>query len=180
MTLSLLFVATSAVAGASCKKKATPGALDGAANASDASAGASLEGGPASASSDTEAREPTVPSPVAAPAIPVAPREPLPTPFAGSYRCFKGMHLDQAGDLVTSTMHANGTTDTVVVCRVAGDECTGTVREIQTTRGKAPKVMHVKPVTLRRDANGDITYDVGAGEAKHGAGARDHTICLKR
>jgi hypothetical protein len=181
MTLSLLVVATAALAGASCKKKAASGALDGGANASDASA--SVEGGAATASAATdatEAREPSLPAPVAPAARPVAPREPPPTPFTGSYRCFKGMQLEQAGDLVTSTMHTNGTTDTIVVCRVGGDVCTGTVREIQTTRGKPPKVMHVKPITLRRHANGDITYDVGAGEAKHGAGDRDHTFCPRR
>jgi hypothetical protein len=182
MTLSLLVVATSA-ASASCKKKTAAGAGDGGATAGDASA--SLEAGAAIATAATysnEVSEPAPSAPVPVPTAPsaIAPREPAATPFTGNYRCFKGMHLEQAGNIVTSTMHTNATTDTVVACTVAGDVCTGTVREIQTSRGKSPKVLHVKPVTLRRSANGDVTYNVGATDAKPGAADRDHTFCARR
>jgi hypothetical protein len=185
LTLSLLVIAASATS-ASCKKKA--GAVPGDAGASAGDASASPEAGPLNATAATYTNETSEPAPSApvphstAPAtsIPMAPREPPATPFTGNYRCFKGMRLEQAGTIVTSTMHTNATTDTVVACTVAGDVCTGTVREIQTTRGKSPKVTHVKPVTLRRSANGDVTYNVGATDAKPGASDRDHTFCPRR
>ncbi|MDB4936898.1 MAG: hypothetical protein JWP87_3870 [Labilithrix sp.] len=106
-----------------------------------------------------------------------------PTSFAGSYRCFKGMQLQQSGTIVTSTMHTNGTTDTVIACNVGRDDCVGTVREIQTVRGKAPKVLHVRPVTLHRTPNGDVLVKVepstsGAHDTKPSTTAP--TLCPRR
>jgi hypothetical protein len=161
--LALVVVATTAlgVSAWSCKSKPA-GALDG---GSDAFAALGDEGGAGDAGdggvveSATAVASATPPPPAFAP-------EPPSTPFTGTYRCFKGMHLEQAGTIVTSTMH-NGTTDTVVACTVSREDCIGTVREIQMTRGKAPKVMHVKPITLHRTPNGDIMFQVAPAPGAH-------------
>jgi len=173
--LSSIVIATSALGASSCKKKTQGNTPDGAASAS-AAGGASAMLVDAAATAVPTATAPAQGAPESAPL-------PLPTPFTGSYRCFKGMQLVQVGRIVTSTMHS-GTTDTVVACMVSGDDCTGTVREIQTTSGKAPKVMHVKPVTLHRDPNGNILYKVGTAEQSgpHGSkpAAADQTFCGRR
>lgn len=79
--------------------------------------------------------------------------------FGGSYRCVKGViQLVQSGIVVRSTTHTNATTDTIIACTLAGDVCTGSVREIQTVRGKPPKVNHVKGITLTRTSGGDILF----------------------
>ena len=99
------------------------------------------------------------------------------TPFAGTYRCFGGMKLEQSGRIVTATIR-KGTTDTIIACTAGSDTCTGTVREIQTVQGKAPKVMHVKQVTLTRTGSGDVVYVVGSVEKKAGRG--EQTFCPRR
>ena len=99
------------------------------------------------------------------------------TPFAGTYRCFGGMKLEQSGRIVTATIR-KGTTDTIIACTAGSDTCTGTVREIQTVQGKAPKVMHVKQVTLTRTRSGDVVYVVGSVEKK--AGRVEQTFCPRR
>ena len=153
--LSLLFVAATVPGAVACSKKAgnaSDGAAgDGAAEASasndDAAVGTGLSGSVAPASA-------AVPSAAA----PDEPQLPRPTPFTGSYRCFKGLQLLQLGSVVTSTMHKDATTDTVIACSAIGDTCTGTTRDVQVVRGKPPKVLHVRPITLVRTHGGDILF----------------------
>jgi hypothetical protein len=177
LTLAVVVVAAIATFGAACKSKANADTLDAAARA-DAGADAATEGGLSTGEPDADAGLTADPAPTPLATRPLAPRELPFTPFTGDYRCFKGMHLEQAGTIVMSTVHTNATTDTVVACNVAGDVCTGTVREIQTIRGKSPKVMHIKPVTLQRSPTGDITYRTGNPDAK--PGAHDTTFCARR
>jgi hypothetical protein len=99
------------------------------------------------------------------------------SPFSGTFRCFGGMKLEQSGRIVTAATR-KGITDTIVACTASSDTCTGTVREIQTVRGKPPKVMHVKPVTLTLTKTGDLVYVVGSAEKKPGRG--DQTFCPRQ
>ena len=99
------------------------------------------------------------------------------TPFAGTYRCFGAMKLEQSGRIVTATIR-KGTTDTIIACTAGNDTCTGTVREILTAQGKAPRVMHVKQVTLTLTKSGDVVYVVGSAEKKAGRG--EQTFCPRR
>jgi len=97
--------------------------------------------------------------------------------FSGHYQCPKGnLALVQSGTVVRSTVRTNATTDTVVVCTVAGgDVCTGSVREIQTIRGKPPKVLHVKSMTLTRTPSGDMLMLAASADPKeHPALCRKH------
>lgn len=87
------------------------------------------------------------------------------------------MKLEQAGRIVTATMH-KGTTDTIVACTAGTDTCTGTVREIVNVRGKPPKVTHVKPVKLTLTRSGDVVYVAGSPDAKGGKG--EQTFCPRR
>jgi hypothetical protein len=87
-------------------------------------------------------------------------------PFDGTYRCFKGLQLVQTGAHVLSTTHTNATTDTVIACTVAGDVCAGSIREVQHARGKPPKVLHVKPMTLERTPAGDVLFKPGSPTEK--------------
>ena len=167
-----LAVGTSLLAMA-CRKGAPDDSRDAASRETDAS----LDGASAT-SPDGAATE----VPVATAASPPSTAElsafqPPPNPFTGTYRCFGGMKLEQAGRIVTSTIH-KGTTDTVIVCMAGVDSCTGSVREIQMVRGKPPKVMHVKPVTLTRLASGDIVYVVGAERKETSKG--EQTLCPRR
>jgi hypothetical protein len=133
----------------SCRKKPT---LEGDAGA-DAAADASRGAGPTASTTPSAAPVASVPTPV-----------PTASPFAltvesfsGNFTCPKGpLKLVQAGTIVTSTVHTNATTDTVVACKVAREVCTGSVREIQTIRGKSPKVLHLKNITLERTPSGDM------------------------
>jgi hypothetical protein len=133
------------------------------------------------ASATTEEDAAATPVAAAAPApttVELAAAQPAPLPFPGTYRCFGGMKLEQAGRIVTSTMH-KGTTDTVLACTAAADNtCTGTVREIVTVRGRPPKVNHVKPVTLTLAKNGDVVYVVASADKKGGRG--EQTFCPRR
>jgi hypothetical protein len=94
---------------------------------------------------------------------------PLPpqTPFAGRYRCLKGLELVQTGDIVRGTVHTSASTDTIIVCNAGPDTCVGTVREIQQARGRPPKVGTVKPITLRRAPSGDVLVQPATGAATH-------------
>ena len=158
---------------AACRKGAVADSHD-AADASDASS--------ADAASARPVEDAAAPIATAEPASTAAELSSLlpataPTPFSGTYRCFGGMRLEQVGRVVTATVH-KGTTDTVVACTAGSDTCTGTVREIQTVRGKPPKVMHVKPITLTLTKTGDVVYVVGAAEKKAGRG--EQTFCPRR
>lgn len=94
--------------------------------------------------------------------------------FSGNYTCPKGaLKLVQAGTIVTSTVHTNATTDTIVACSVAGEVCIGSVREILTIRGKSPKVLHLKNITLTRLPSGDVVL--------RGPDPKEHpAVCRKR
>ena len=178
--LSALVALTSLFASA-CRKGALADSHD-AAGTSDASSADAASADAASARVVDDAAVPMVPVRTAEPASTAAELSSLlpatpPTPFSGTYRCFGGMKLEQAGRFVTATVH-KGTTDTVVVCTAGSDTCTGTVREIQTVQGKPPKVMHVKPVTLTLTTSGDVVYVVGAVEKKAGRG--EQTFCARR
>lgn len=151
----LLFLLAMAPAISACRKKpADTAALDASADA-DTTDGASSA---PSASATTSA----TPTPAIAPMFEGLPVPP-PTPFAGSYKCLKGLSLVQTGNIVTGTVHTTGTLDTVIACTAGPDTCTGSVREIQQVRGKSPKVLHVKPVTLRRSPSGDIVIKPETG-----------------
>jgi hypothetical protein len=117
---------------------------------------------------------------------------PLPTPFTGNYRCFKnGLHLEQSGALVMSTIHKDGTTDTIIACTVFGDTCTGTVRDIHLVKSKTQKkVDDVRPITLLRTKGGDVIVKLGHEQKPAGAkssssssskaAAGDETFCPRR
>jgi hypothetical protein len=169
---SVVLLAALAASASACRK-GTPADSKDAATDADASA--------ADGASTVEPA-PAIPVATAAPtatatATELAAQQPPPSPFTGTYRCFGGMKLDQAGRIVTATMH-KGTTDTIIACTASTDTCTGTVREILTVRGKPPKVNHVKPLTLTLTRNGDIVYVVGSSEKKAGKG--DQTFCPRR
>jgi hypothetical protein len=160
--LSLLFAAT-VPAAVGCSKKAgdasdAAAAGDGTAEAStsndDAAVGAPVSG--------TAVSSGAVAPSAAAPEEPPLPR---PTPFTGTYRCFKGLQLLQVGNIVTSTTHKDATTDTVIACTATGDTCTGTTRDVQVIRGKPPKVLHVRAITLLRTHGGDIVVKTSASGA---------------
>jgi hypothetical protein len=161
--LSLLFVAATVPGAVACSKK-TSDASDGAAGDAaaeaaagndDAAVGTAAAGAAGSAASGS-AVSPAAVSPAAV--SPAEPPLPRPTPFTGSYRCFKGLQLLQVGNIVTSTSHKDATTDTVIACTAIGETCTGTTRDIQVVRGKPPKVLHVRPITLVRTHGGDILF----------------------
>jgi hypothetical protein len=153
--LSLLVVVATVPGAVACSKK-TSDASDGAAGdaAAEASAG-NDDAAVGTAASGTAAPGSTVAPAAVSPDEPPLPR---PTPFTGTYRCFKGLQLLQVGNIVTSTTHKDATTDTVIACTAAGDTCTGTTRDIQVVRGKPPKVLHVRPITLVRTHGGDILF----------------------
>ncbi len=175
--LSALVALVSLFASA-CRKGALADSRD-AAGTSDASNADAASADAASARVVDDAAVPVrtaEPAPTAAELSSLLPATP-PTPFSGTYRCFGGMKLEQAGRFVTATVH-KGTTDTIVVCTAGSDTCTGTVREIQTVQGKPPKVVYVKPVTLTLTTSGDVVYVVGAVEKKAGRG--EQTFCARR
>lgn len=145
-----------------CRKKPDAGIA-----ALDASADADTADG-ATAATIADASASSVPSGSARPAPSLTSMfegTPLPpaTPFAGSYRCLKGLQLVQTGSIVTGTIHTSASVDTVIACTAGPETCTGTVREIQQPRSKTPKVTHVKPVTLRRAPNGDVLVKPSTG-----------------
>lgn len=152
--LSLIVLLTTASGGASCRNKAsdTRDAASNDAATGDASS-AAADGGP------NESRDAAATS-VDTSALAALPR---PTPFSGTYRCFKaGMQLEQSGNIVMSTMHKDSTTDTVLVCTAIGDVCTGTMRDIHLVKTKSKKVTNVRPVTLLRTGAGDIMVKLGS------------------
>lgn len=184
--VSLLVVSTMAPGSMSCSKK-TSDALDGGAGDGAAIADAS------SAESDATAIGTVAPgTAVATDATPDAPPLPRPTPFTGSYGCFKGMQLVQVGTIVTSTIHKDATTNTVLACTATGDTCTGTLRDIQAVRGKAPKVLHVRPITMVRTHSGDVLFKMTPASEKTEKGSArrsssstkpssdDETFCPRR
>lgn len=79
-------------------------------------------------------------------------------PWAGTYKCFGGMHLAQSGSHVTSTMKDTSTTDTVLSCNVSGDKCNGTIQDVSHPKGKPTKVLRTRKIVLQREANGDVSY----------------------
>ena len=168
----VLLTAIAALASA-CRKGAPPDSRD-AATTTDASLG---DGGNALTDGDAGAPLPVATVAAAPTSAELSGFQPPPNPFTGTFRCFGGMKLEQAGRIVTSTIH-KGTTDTVLACTASIDTCTGTVREIQTVRGKPPKVMHVKPVTLKLLKSGDILHLVGA--ETQAASKADQTLCPRR
>lgn len=162
LALLLFAIPLMAPAIAACRKKPVgTTTLDASADAETADGAASFaaaEAGAPSASAAASAK----PTPTIAPMFEGMPAAP-PTPFAGSYKCLKGLSLVQTGSIVTGTVHTSGSVDTIIACTAGPDTCTGTVREIQQMRGKPPKVMHVKQVTLRRAPNGDIVIKPETG-----------------
>lgn len=161
--LSLLVVAATvpgAVACNACNKK-TSDASDGAAGDAAAEASAAHDDAAVGAAAAGAAPDGAV---VTAAVSPEEPPLPRPTPFTGSYRCFKGLQLLQVGNIVTSTTHKDPTTDTIIACTAVGDTCTGTTRDIQVVRGKPPKVLHVRPITLVRTHGGDILFKTGQSD----------------
>ena len=192
--LSLLFVvatASSASTAVSCRSK-TAESLDASSDAGPES------GAPAPDDAATTTTPPNdggaaAPSASGASASPMFSNLPLPTPFTGDYRCFKsGLHLEQSGSLVMSTMHKDGTTDTIIACTAFGDTCTGTVRDIHLVKSKtAKKVDAVRPITLLRTKGGDVIVKVGHEQKPAGAksttssssskaAAGDETFCPRR
>ena len=172
--LSALVALTSIFASA-CRKGKVAESRDA---ASDDAAGNTADRADASVVDDAVAPLASAASAASAPtATELASLMPPSTPFAGTYRCFGAMKLEQSGRIVTATIR-KGTTDTIIVCTAGNDTCTGTVREIQTVQGKAPKVMHVKPITLTRTSGGDVVYVVGSAEKKAGRG--EQTFCPRR
>jgi hypothetical protein len=169
--LPVLAAVTALLASGCSKKVSTADAGDaGDASTADGSSATLPEAGAGAAA----AIAPLAPVPTA---TELAAQMPAPTPFSGTYRCFGGIKLEQSGRIVTSTLH-KGTTDTVIACTVGRDTCTGTVREIVMVRGKAPKVTHVKPVTLTLTKSGDVVYVVDSTDKKAGQGAQ--TFCPRR
>ena len=169
--LPVLAAVTALLASGCSKKVSTADAGDaGDASTADGSSATLSDGGAAAV---TEAAAPVPAATELAALMPA----PAPTPFSGTYRCFGGIKLEQSGRIVTSTLH-KGTTDTVIACTVGRDTCTGTVREILMVRGKAPKVTHVKPVTLTLTKSGDVVYVVDSTDKKAGQGAQ--TFCPRR
>ena len=151
--LSLLVVLTTASGAASCRNKASD-SLDAASDAAASNDATTADASSAATDSGSIGSSAAAATAVATPAVPILPR---PTPFSGSYRCFKGgMQLEQAGNIVTSTMHKDSTTDTILACTAIGDVCTGTLRDIHLVRSKSKKVGNVRPVTLLRTAAGDV------------------------
>jgi hypothetical protein len=80
-----------------------------------------------------------------------------PASYAGSYRCMKGLQLEQTGPIVRGTIATSPSVETVIVCNANGDTCTGTVRDIVNARGRSPKVTNLRPITLLRGPGGDLT-----------------------
>ena len=184
-SLSLLVVLTAAAAIVSCRNK-TSDALDA---ASDAAAGDARTGDAMTALADGGPTDGGVALAAATPGTASLPR---PTPFSGTYRCFKsGIQLEQVGNIVTSTMHKDSTTDTIIACTAIGDMCTGTMRDIQLAKTKSKKVGNIRPVTLLRTAAGDVLVKMGTEQkAASSTGSRssssskaaggDQTFCQRR
>jgi hypothetical protein len=168
---SVVLLAALAAATQGCRKGAPADAKDAASNAD-----ASASGDAGAMLDDASALLVATAAPMPT-ATELAAQQPPPTPFSGTYRCFGGMKLEQAGRIVTATIH-KGTTDTILACTAGSETCTGTVREIQIVRGKPPKVNHVKAVTLTLTRSGDVVYVVGSAEKKAGQG--DQTFCPRR
>ena len=185
----LLVVLTTAAVVA-CRTK-TGDVTDG---ASEAGLG---DGGPTADADATTAAEDSgaIPIDPAAAAAAAAPSLPRPTPFTGSYRCPKGgMQLEQAGNIVTATMHKDATIDTFLACTAIGDSCTGTLRDIHLVKTKSRKVTNVRPVTLVRTGAGDIMLKMGQEQktdpsskpsssrspSSAKAAAGDQTFCPRR
>jgi hypothetical protein len=158
--LSLLVVAATVPGAVACNKK-TSDASDGAAGDAAAEASAANDDAAVGAAAAAAAPDSAV---VTAAISPEEPPLPRPTPFTGSYRCFKGLQLLQVGNIVTSTTHKDATTDTIIACTAVGDTCIGTTRDIQVVRGKPPKVLHVRPITLARTHGGDILFKTNPTE----------------
>jgi hypothetical protein len=186
----LLLVVLTTAAVAACGTK-TGDATDA---ASDAAGG---DGGSAAIAATTSALEAggSNPSDPAVTASPTEPSLPRPTPFSGSYRCFKsGMQLEQSGNIVTSTMHKDATTDMILACTVIGDSCTGTVRDIHLVKTKSRKVTNIRPVTVVRTGTGDVMVKMGQEQKTDAsskptsnrsstsskAAAGDQTFCQRR
>lgn len=183
-SLTLLVAVAAACCAASCRNEMSK-SLDGASDAAltDAALDSAAAATPASGA-DAGAAPSAAPSAVEA--LSTLPR---PTPFTGNYRCFKnGMHLEQTGTIVMSTMHKDATTDTVIVCTAIGDTCTGTVRDIHIAKTKGKKVDAVRPITLLRAAGGDVMVTVGheqqatatTSSSSSKAAAGDQTFCPRR
>lgn len=74
--------------------------------------------------------------------------------FQGSYTCFAGMTVVQSGTNVSARQKpADPQNYATLACTVAGDTCTGA-----TTIFTAGKPTGTKSATLKRAANGDLTY----------------------
>ena len=190
-SLSMLVVLTTAAGAVSCRSK-TSDALDGASDAT-ASDGATADDATSATAAAESGAESGAVAAVDTPSVPVFPR---PTPFTGTYRCFKsGLQLEQVGNIVTSTMHKDATTDTMIACTAIGDTCTGTVRDIHLVKTKSKKVGNVRPVTLLRTAAGDVIVKLGpeqktdsktsggrssSSSTSSKAAADDQTFCPRR
>ena len=183
-SLSLLVAVAAASGAASCRNKVSA-SLDA---ASDAAAGDAASDGAVPSASTTGAAASAAESAAAAAPDAIS-NLPRPTPFTGNYRCFKsGMHLEQTGTIVMSTMHKDATTDTIIACTAIGDTCTGTVRDIHLAKTKGKKVDAVRPITLLRTGGGDVIVKLGHEQKATGAkssssskpAAGDETFCPRR
>lgn len=157
--LLLTFASTALTTGcASCREKNPSQEPDAAATVTAASDVPPATSAPPAASS---AAEPAA-TPAAASAAPEKPASG--GPWNGTYHCFNNMHLTQSGSHVTGVLFPGSTMPSNVSCTVTGDKCTGTVTAISISKGKPPKTVESKGVTLTRHPNGDVTY-LGARES---------------
>lgn len=186
----LLVVLTTAAVVA-CRTKAGD-ATDGASEAGIGDGGATADADATTAAEDSGA----IPIDPAAAATAATPSLPRPTPFTGTYRCPKGgMQLEQAGNIVTATMHKDATIDTFLACTAIGDSCIGTLRDVHLVKTTSRKVTNIRPVTLVRTGAGDVLLKIGQEQktdpsskpsssrstsASSKAAAGDPTFCQRR
>ena len=165
LLLSLTTIPVFVAFGSGCKKEvptveagvvATPVAADeaGAAPVAD------VDAGPAATLATT--------TPKVVPAAPKDAGGPAPAAFAGTYSCFGGMTLSQAGINVSGRRDPSNQKDyQTIACNVSGDNCDGTA-----TVYKDGKVSGTKKFSMKRNpANNDIKYQ---GESE------PQTACHKR
>ena len=186
-----LLVVLTTTAVVACRTK-TGDVTDGASEAGISDGGPTADADATTAPEDSGA----IPIDPAAAATAAAPSLPRPTPFTGTYRCPKGgMQLEQAGNIVTATMHKDATIDTFLACTATGDSCTGTLRDVHLVKTKSRKVTNIRPVTLVRTGAGDVLLKIGQEQktdpsskpsssrstsASSKAAAGDQTFCQRR
>ncbi len=86
--------------------------------------------------------------------------------FQGTYRCFGGMKVTQSGNSVTARLQpGNDAAYSTVTCTVSGDRCEGTASSYTKAKDKPAKAFETRKATLKRSANGDLTYQA-SGEAQ--------------